>query len=48
MITNFNISTEALKTSNVGEYNITVSGGEAKNYEITNYTNGKLSITKAH
>lgn len=47
MITNFNISTEALKTSNVGEYNITVSGGEAKNYEITNYTNGKLSITKA-
>ena len=47
MISSFNISTDATKTSNVGEYDIAVSGGEAKNYEVTNYTNGKLTIAKA-
>ena len=47
MISAFNISTNASKTSNVGEYNITVSGGEAKNYEVTTYIGGKFSITKA-
>ena len=47
MINAFNVTTTASKTSNVGEYDITVSGGEAKNYEVTTYTSGKLSITKA-
>ena len=47
MINAFNITTTASKTSNVGEYDIIVSGGEVKNYEVTNYTSGKLSITKA-
>lgn len=47
MIKTFIISTNAAKSSNIGEYNITVSGGEAKNYEIMNYINGKLTIIKA-
>ena len=40
------ISTTATKTSNVGEYPITISGGEAKNYEFV-YEPGVLTITKA-
>ena len=40
------ISTTATKTSNVGEYAITVSGGNVKNYELV-YEPGVLTITKA-
>ncbi|MBR6937448.1 MAG: leucine-rich repeat protein [Prevotella sp.] len=40
------ISTPAIKTSNVGEYPITVSGGSAPNYEFV-YESGILKITKA-
>lgn len=47
MITAFNIVTEASATSNVGKYDIAVNGGEAKNYEIMNYINGKLTVKKA-
>ena len=47
MASAFDITTDATNLSNVGEYDITISGGEAKNYEITNYTNGKLTVTKA-
>lgn len=47
MISAFNISTDATQSSNVGEYDIILSGGEAKNYEIVNYVNGKLTVTKA-
>ena len=39
-------STTATKTSNVGTYNITVSGGEAKNYDFS-YEQGVLTINKA-
>lgn len=39
-------STTATKTSNVGTYDITVSGGEAKNYTITTWTKGTLTINK--
>lgn len=40
------ISTTATKTSNVGEYPITASGGSAKNYKLT-YEPGSLTVTKA-
>lgn len=40
------ISTSATKTSNVGEYPISVSGGNAANYEFE-YESGILQITKA-
>ncbi len=40
------ISCEATKDSPVGEYEITVSGAEATNYEIS-YVNGKLTIEAA-
>jgi len=40
------ISTTATKTSNVGEYSITISGGSAKNYEFV-YEPGVLTVTKA-
>ena len=40
------ISTTATKTSNVGEYPITVSGGSAKNYVFV-YEPGVLTVTKA-
>ncbi len=38
--------TSATSTSPVGTYDITVSGAEAQNYEIT-YVNGTLTVTKA-
>lgn len=41
------ISCSASKTSNVGEYPITVSGGTSKNYEIISYENGVLIVNKA-
>lgn len=37
------ITTTATKTSAIGDYPVTVSGAEAKNYEIT-YVNGVLTI----
>ena len=37
-------TTTATKDSPVGEYAITVSGGEAENYELT-YQSGKLTVT---
>lgn len=40
------INTTAKKTSNVGEYPITISGGKATNYELI-YENGVLTIIKA-
>lgn len=40
------INTPAIKTSNVGEYLITASGGSAANYEFE-YESGILLITKA-
>lgn len=39
-------TTTATKESEPGEYAITVSGGEATNYELS-YTNGKLTVTDA-
>ncbi len=39
--------TGATKTSSVGTYNITASGGEAKNYVVQYINSGKLTITKA-
>ena len=46
IITEPKVSTIATKTSDVGEYPITVSGGSAKNY-IFGYEPGTLTITKA-
>lgn len=40
------VSTMAAKTSNVGEYPITISGGSAANYEFE-YEPGVLTVTKA-
>ena len=39
------IKTEATKTSNVGDYTITPTGAQAKNYDIT-YKEGTLNITQ--
>ena len=39
--------TEATAASAVGTYPIMVSGGKAANYEIVEYTDGTLTITKA-
>lgn len=40
------VSTKATKTSNVGEYDITLTGLSSDNYDIT-IKSGKLTITKA-
>lgn len=40
------VSTTATKTSNIGEYPITISGGVASNYEFV-YEPGVLTVTKA-
>ena len=37
-------TTSATKDSAAGEYDIIVSGGEARNYELS-YVNGKLTVT---
>lgn len=37
----------AIKTSDVGEYPIEISGGTSKNYDIVSYENGTLNVTKA-
>ncbi len=42
------VASPATKTSPVGVYDITVSGGEYRNYVVTQYVNkGKLTVTKA-
>lgn len=41
------ITCAATVTSDVGEYPIVATGGASKNYEITAYKSGVLSITKA-
>lgn len=41
------LSCKATVTSDVGEYPIVATGGASKNYEITAYKSGVLSITKA-
>lgn len=41
-----NFSTTANAYSPVGEYSISVSGGETQNYEVKSYTSGLLSIIK--
>ena len=43
----FTTSTNATKYSNVGEYQVSVSGGIATNYSFTEYQPGILSITQA-
>jgi hypothetical protein len=39
--------TAATATSPVGVYDVTLSGGETKNYDFTEYVSGKLTVTKA-
>lgn len=41
------ITTKATKSSDVGTYNLTISGGIADNYDFT-YNNGTLKIEKAY
>lgn len=41
------ISCSATKTSDVGEYPIMVEGGTTRNYEVKQYQNGILTVTKA-
>ena len=41
------IACEAGENPDAGEYAITVSGGEADNYEFTEYVAGKLTVKKA-
>lgn len=41
------IACEAGENPDAGEYAITVSGGEADNYEFTEYVAGKLTVEKA-
>lgn len=42
-----NITTDAVKRSDAGVYDITVSGGVANNYEFTEYQSGVLTVTQA-
>lgn len=42
-----NIECTATKTSDVGQYTISVEGGTSHNYEVTTYQNGLLTITKS-
>ena len=44
--TNPTVSTTAIKTSDVGDYPITINGGNAANYELV-YEPGVLTVTKA-
>ena len=46
LTTQVTVSTTATKESEVGEYEVKVSGAEAENYEIS-YTNGVLTVTEA-
>lgn len=47
LITKPTITTKATKSSDVGTYNLTISGGIADNYDFT-YSNGTLKIEKAY
>lgn len=40
------VATEADSKSPCGEYSLSVSGGEAGNYEVTQYVSGKLTVDK--
>ena len=42
-----NTSTKATKYSDVGDYEVTVSGGMATNYSFTEYIPGTLTVTQA-
>lgn len=42
------VSCEADKNSNVGAYDISLTGGRGQNYEITSFTNGTLTVEKAN
>ena len=41
------IACDAGENPDAGEYAITVSGGEAANYEFAEYVDGKLTVEKA-
>ena len=41
-----NVSTTATKKSHCGVYPITVSGGVSQNYQVAEYANGELTISK--
>lgn len=43
----FSYTTEANKLSGVGSYPVTASNGEFKNYEVTKYNAGTLTVKKA-
>ena len=43
----FKVSTTSKATSEVGIYDVTASGGVAKNYEFTEFQGGKLFVTQA-
>ncbi|WP_301384999.1 MBG domain-containing protein [uncultured Duncaniella sp.] len=45
-ITRPNFSTTANAHSSAGEYSVSVSGGETRNYDIKSYTSGLLSVIK--
>ena len=47
LITKPTVTTNATKTSDVGTYSLTVSGGMADNYDFV-YSNGSLKIEKAY
>lgn len=42
------VTCKAGKNSNVGTYDITVTGGRGQNYEVTSFTNGTLTVEKAN
>lgn len=44
MTTDFDVTTEATKKSQAGDYAIKVSGGESNNYTFTQYKEGTLTI----
>ena len=47
LTSDLNLSTDAVKRSNAGTYEIMVSGGVATNYEFTEYQSGELTVTQA-
>lgn len=40
------VATTATKKSHCGVYSITVSGGASQNYQVVEYTNGELTVSK--
>ena len=47
LTSDLNLSTDAVKRSNAGTYEIMVSGGVATNYEFSEYQSGELTVTQA-